>query len=122
MGHSCIRRFTQVMTLLILLSKEGGSQPLFFLRRLAYFGLRYLVFRFLRLLRAARRLASAFVICSPRCTRSAAKTTSPVASLTSASPVVLLPGSILTRNGCLMLYRRGWGWPRTPTYLNSLLT
>src|SRR6266550_3430014 len=187
----------------ILLSKEGGSQP-FFLRRLAYLGWRYLVFRFLRLLRTARRLARALVICSPRCSSSAAKTTSPVASLTSASPVVLLPGSILTRNGsrtgcstrvlrmivkgyrfntaalpeessrralpgctgfngclwvsrtntllmrassregnggldkvmerfdvqhtaftrysCLMLYRRGWGWPRTQTYLNSLLT
>src|SRR5215469_14653502 len=98
-GHRRIRRLTQVSMVLILLSKLGGNHPFFLLRRLAKRGFLYRVCLRLLLRRTPRRSASALVIAAPRCESSAAKTTSPLASLTSASPVVLLPGSTLMRNG-----------------------
>src|SRR5258706_1574323 len=96
--HSRSRRRTHVTTFEIRLSKDGGSVP-FFLRRLSKRGLRYLVLRCLRLDLAARRLSRAHLTCLPRCVSSAAHTTSPLASFTTASPVVWLPESPLTRRG-----------------------
>src|SRR5712692_8832916 len=97
-GHHLRNRATQVSTLSRRLRNEGGSQPLG-LRRLLNLGLRYLVCRDRRDRRAARRLTSASRTSSPRWASSAAHSTSPVVSLTTASPVVLLPGSILARSG-----------------------
>src|SRR2546421_2538040 len=97
-GHSPSRRRTHVTTFEIRLSKDGGSVPCF-LRRLSKRGLRYLILRCLRLLLTARRLSRSRLTCLPRCVSSAAHTTWPLASLTTASPVVWLPGSTLTRKG-----------------------
>src|SRR3989442_4319116 len=80
------------------LFREGGSGPLR-LRRLVERGFLYRVLRCLLCLRIARRLSRSRLICSPRCVSSAAHTTSPLASLTRASPLVLLPGSTLMRKG-----------------------
>src|SRR5215469_9435047 len=99
MGQRRIRRRTQVSMLLILLSKLGGNHPARLLRRFAKRGFRYRVCLCLLLRRTPRRAERASEISCPRWQRFAAHTTSPLASLTSASPVVLLPGSILRRKG-----------------------
>src|SRR5438270_3259901 len=96
--HTFMRRHTHVTTLHTRLSSEGGSVPLR-LRRLVKRGFLYRVLRCLLFLRIARRLSRSRLICSPRCVSSAAHTTSPLASLTRASPLVLLPGSTLMRKG-----------------------
>lgn len=98
MGHRRSSLRTHVTVLEILLSKEGGNHPFGFVR-LAKRGFRKRVWRCLLLRRIARRSSSAALMACPRWKSSAAKTTSPLASLTMASPVVLLPGSILRRNG-----------------------
>src|SRR5579859_7965954 len=94
-----VRRFTQVSMLLIRLFSDGGSQPFFWFLRLEKRGWRYLVCLLLRLLRTIRRSSRFSLMSWPRWVSSAANTTCPVASLTNASPVVLLPGSILILRG-----------------------
>src|SRR5579859_2502666 len=98
-GHRRMRRLTQVSMLLIRLSREGGNQPFFWLRRLEKRGFRYLVLRFLRPRRTTRRSDNASLMSWPRWVSSAANTTCPDVSFTRANPVVLLPGSILILNG-----------------------
>src|SRR6266567_2315766 len=97
-GHTFMRRHTHVTTLPTRLSSEGGSVPLR-LRRLLKRGFLYRDLRCLLFLRTARRLSRLRLICSPLCVSSAAHTTSPLASLIRAIPVVLLPGSILMCKG-----------------------
>src|SRR6266700_3785862 len=77
-------------------SQEGGSQPA---RRFLLWerGFLYRVCLLLRERRAARRPSRACLICCPRCTSSAAKTTSPVALLTRAMSCVVIAGSSIMR-------------------------
>src|SRR6266567_4180445 len=98
MGASLRKRVTQVRILTIRLSSDGGNHP-FARLRFCQRGFRYRVFLWRLPRLTALRLSRAFLMACPRWVNSAANTTSPFASLTIASPVVLLPGSILMRNG-----------------------
>lgn len=98
MGHSLAMRFTQVSTFWTRESKDGGIQPVG-LRRLRQRGARYLVCRKRRLRRTPLRVSSSLCTCCPRWVISAAHTTSPDDSYSTAIPVVCDPGSILRRSG-----------------------
>ncbi len=102
-GQKKHNRFTHVSILATRLVSDGGNHPSGRVR-FENLGCRYRVFRFLRLRRDARRESSTFFILWPRCWTSVANTTSPVPSLTIAIPVVLLPGSIFSRNGCISAF------------------
>src|SRR5258707_5477016 len=97
-GASRRRRVTQVRMLRFRLANDGGNHP-FGLGRLLKRAFRYLVFLLRRDRLTVLRSPRAFLIACPRWVNSAAKTTSPFASLTIASPVVREPGSILILNG-----------------------
>lgn len=92
------------------LSSEGAIQPLPLLPRLSKRGFLYRVWRCRLPRRTPRLLSRLFLIASPRWASSAANTTSPLALLTIAMPVVLLPGSILMRSdstcGCSTAFLR----------------
>ncbi len=98
MGQKRRRRDTQVSTLWTRESSEGTSQPLG-RRRFAKRACRYWVCRWRRPRRTRARLIRALWTWSPRCVISAAHTTSPEASLTTARPVVFAPGSSFRRKG-----------------------
>ena len=99
MGQTRIKRLTHVTTLHTRLSSEGAIQPSPLFWRLSNLGCLYRVWRCLLERLTPRRLSRLRLTCCPLWVSSAAKTTSPDASLTRASPVTFEPGSILRRSG-----------------------